>query len=150
MKKTKLGSITNNIVYVEPNYTNSLEQYDTNGLNTYEFTPQLEDYSIFVNLEVETRGRNVQTSKTSNNRKLILSFVTNTDGTSAINFMQGSKIPVGENGATINSLTTNYTDIFISDLKQKEPSTELFGIRSINIAYNAYMVPEVTIDFGIL
>ena len=146
-KKTRIGKIENNIIYVEPNYNNSLEEYDVNGLNTYEFIPGLEDYSIFVNLEVETRGRNVQSSKSSNNKKLILSFISNTDGTSAVNFMQGTKIPIGENGATINSLTTNYTDIFLGDLKKNGPSTETFGIESIDISYNNYMVPEVTIEF---
>lgn len=146
-KKTRVGKIENNIVYVEPNYNNSVEEYDVNGLNTYEFAPALEDYSIFVNLEVETRGRNVQSSKSSNNKKLILSFISNTDGTSAVNFMQGTKIPIGENGATINSLTTNYTDMFLGDLKKYGPSTETFGIESIDISYNSYMVPEVTIEF---
>ena len=147
MKRTRVGSIVNNIIYVEPNYINSTEEYDTNGLNTYEFAPPLEDYSIFVNLEVETRGRNVQSSKSSNNKKLILSFISNTDGSSAVNFMQGSKIPIGEKGATLNSLTTNYTDIFLGDLKRNGPSTETFGIESIDISYNSYMVPEVTIEF---
>jgi len=147
MKRTKVGNIENNIIYVEPNYVFSTEEYGINGLNTYEFAPPLEDYSIFVNLEVEVRGRNVQSSKSSNNRKLILSFVTNTDGSSAVNFMQGSKIPIGEKGASINSLTTNYTDIFLGDLKRNGPSTETFGIQSIDISYNSYMVPEVTIEF---
>lgn len=145
-KRTRVCNVENNIIYVEPNYINSVEEYDVNGLNTHEFIPALEDYSIFVNLEVETRGRNVQSSKSSNNRKLILSFISNTDGTSAVNFMQGSKIPIGEK-ATINSLTTNYTDIYLGDLKKNGPSTETFGIQSIDISYNSYMVPEVTIEF---
>ena len=147
MKRTAVKNIENNIIYVEPNYINSTEEYDVNGLNVYEYIPPLEDYSIFVNLEVETRGRNVQSSKSSNGKKLILSFVTHTDGTSSVNFMQGSKIPIGDSGATINSLTTNYTDIYLGDLKKNGPSTELFGIKSIDIAYNSYMVPEVTIEF---
>ena len=49
MKRTKIGSIENNIIYVEPNYIYSTEEYGVNGLNTYEFAPPLEDYSIFVN-----------------------------------------------------------------------------------------------------
>ena len=147
MNRTKVADIKNNIVYVEPNYIDSVEEYGANGLNTYEFAPPLEDYSIFVNLEVETRGRTVQSSKSSGGKKYILSFVSSTDGSSSVNFMQGSKIPIGENGATINSLTTNYTDIFLRDLKQTGPSTETFGIESIDVAYNSYMVPEVTIEF---
>jgi hypothetical protein len=147
-KRTKLSNLQNNIVYVEPNYVStSLSEYGVNGLNTYELTPDLEDYSIFVNLEVEIRGRNVQSSKSATGKRLVLSFISNTDGTSSVNFMQGSKIPIGDNGATMNSLTTNYTDIFLSDIKKNGPSSELFGIESIDIAYNNYMVPEVTIEF---
>ena len=119
MKRTIEKSIVNNIVYVEPNYVNSIEGYNENGLNTYEFAPSLEDYCLYVNLEVETRGRNIQSSKTSNGKKLVLSFVSHTDGKSSINFMQGSKIPLGDGKTSINSLTTNYTDIFLSDLKNK-------------------------------
>jgi len=147
MGKTRVGRIENNIVYVEPNYINSVEEYDANGLNTYEFTPPLEDYCVFVNLEVETRGRNVQTSKSSNGKTMVLSYMTKLDGDSSINFMQGSKVPIGESGVTMNSLTTNYTDIYLGDLKKNGPSTEMFGINSIDIAYNSYMVPEVTIEF---
>lgn len=147
MGKTKVGRIENNIVYVEPNYVNSMEEYDVNGLNTYEFTPGLEDYCVFVNLEVETRGRNVQTNKSSNGKTMVLSYMTKLDGDSSINFMQGSKIPLGEENAHLNSLTTKYTDIYLGDLKKNGPSTEMFGINSIDIAYNSYMVPEVTIEF---
>ena len=51
MKRTVTRNVENNIIYVEPNYVNSTEQYDTRGLNTYEFAPPLEDYSIFVTLK---------------------------------------------------------------------------------------------------
>ena len=147
MKRTIEKSIVNNIVYVEPNYVNSIEGYNANGLNTYEFAPSLEDYCLYVNLEVETRGRNIQSSKTANGKKLVLSFVSHTDGKSSINFMQGSKIPLGDGKTSINSLTTNYTDIFLGDLKNNGPQMETFGIKSIDIAYNNYMVPEITIEF---
>ena len=137
MGRTKVQDIVNNVIYVEPNYTNSTEEIGANGLNTYEFTPPLEDYSIYVNLEVEVRGREVQSSKSAGNTTLVMSYVSTTDGKSTVNFMQGSKIPIGDNGASINSLTTNYTDIFIKDLKRREPTTEMFGIKSIDISYNS-------------
>lgn len=146
-KRTSVKQIVNNIIYVEPNYVHSSDEYGVGGLNTYELTPPLEDYSIFVNLEVEVRGRNVQSTKTANNKKLIMSYVTKTDGSSNVNFMQGSKIPIGDDKASINALTTNYTDLFLGDLKKNGPSTEMFGIQSIDISYNNYMVPEVTIEF---
>jgi hypothetical protein len=52
MGKTNLKQIVNNVVYVEPNYINSMEEYGVNGLNTFEFAPALEDYCLYVNLEV--------------------------------------------------------------------------------------------------
>ena len=132
---------TNNIVYVEPNYNNSTDQYGSNGLNTYEFIPDLEDYSIFVNLEVETIGRTIETG----NKVYKFSYVSKGDGES-VNLMSGSKIRTTD-GSVINSLTTNYTDAHISDLKKVGASPELFGINYIDIAYNNFMVPEVTIEF---
>ena len=132
---------TNNIVYVEPNYNYSTSQYDSNGLNTYEFIPDLEDYSIFVNLEIETIGRTLQTG----NKVYKFSYVSKGDGES-VNLMSGTKINTTD-GGTINSLTTNYTDIHMSDLKNTGASPELFGINYIDIAYNNFMVPEVTIEF---
>ena len=147
MGKTKVQEIVNNVIYVEPNYLNSVEQTDVNGLNTYEFAPPLEDYSIFVNLEVEIRGREVQSSKSAGNSTLVMSYQTSIDGKSTINFMQGSKIPLGDSDVTMNSLTTNYTDIFLKDLKEKGPTTEMFGISSIDISFNSYFTPQVTIEF---
>lgn len=132
---------TNNIVYVEPNYNNSTDQYGSNGLNTYEFIPDLEDYSIFVNLEVETIGRTIE----KGNKVYKFSYVSKGDGES-VNLMSGSKICTTD-GRVINSLTTNYTDTHISDLKKLGASPELFGINYIDIAYNNFMVPEVTIEF---
>ena len=35
----------NNVLYVEPNYLNSLNMIGSNGVETYEVTPDLEDYS---------------------------------------------------------------------------------------------------------
>ena len=139
----------NNIVYVEPNYTYSTDMRGTNGINTYEFIPPAEDYSIYVNLNVEIRGRTIRTKEDVNT--LSLSYETDISGKTKINILQGTKIPINRNGAKnkdyVNYLTTNYTDIFLGDLKKKGPSIETFGISSIDLSYNNYMVPEVTIEF---
>ena len=134
-------SQTNNIVYVEPNYTNSVSEYGQTGLEVFEFTPDLEDYSIFVNLEIETVGRTIQTG----NKVYRFSYVSK-NGSEGVNLMGGSKIKTSD-GGVINSLTTNWTDAHISDLKEVGASPELFGINYIDIAYNSFMVPEVTIEF---
>ncbi len=134
-------SQTNNIVYVEPNYTNSVSEYGQTGLEVFEFAPDLEDYSIFVNLEIETVGRTIQTG----NKVYRFSYVSK-NGSEGVNLMGGSKIKTSD-GGVINSLTTNWTDAHISDLKEVGASPELFGINYIDIAYNHFMVPEVTIEF---
>lgn len=139
--KTIISS-TNNINYVEPNYTNSLSEYGSHGLDVYEFAPDLEDYSIFVNLEIETVGRTIQTG----DKVYKFSYVSKKGGES-VNLMGGSKIKTSD-GKIINSLTTNWTDTHISDLKQVGASAELFGINSIDIEFNSFMVPQVTIDFS--
>jgi hypothetical protein len=132
---------TNNIVYVEPNYTNSVNEYGVHGLEAYEFAPDLEDYSIFVNLEVETVGRTIQTG----NKVYRFSYVSKNGGES-VNLMGGSKIYTSD-GNYMNTLTTNWTDYHISNLRNEGASPELFGINYIDIAYNHFMVPEVTIEF---
>ena len=139
--KTIISS-TNNINYVEPNYTNSLSEYGSHGLDVYEFEPDLEDYSIFVNLEIETVGRTIQTGDKVHK----FTWVSKKGGES-VNLMGGSKIKASD-GKIINSLTTNWTDTHISDLKQVGASAELFGINSIDIEFNSFMVPQVTIEFS--
>ena len=131
----------NNVLYVEPNYIHSTEMYGARGLETYEMSPDLEDYSIFVNLEVELVGRTINAL----NNKFVLSYVSSGDK-ETINLMQGSKIPTSD-GDYINSLTTNYTDLHLREMKSVGASPELFGISSIDIAYRNYTVPEVTIEF---
>lgn len=131
---------SNNIVYVEPNYNGSVDGH--------EVAPQLEDYSIFINLEVEVKGRNIRSRASSDDNKIIMSWVSNGSSTNnnIVNLMQGSKIPLHD-GTSTYSLTTNYTDVFIKDLKKVGGNSEMFGISSVDIAYNNYMVPEVTIQF---
>lgn len=131
----------NNVLYVEPNYTHSFEANGTHGLETYEMIPDLEDYSIFVNLEVEILGRTINAT----NNTLVLSY-TSYGNKETINLMQGSKVPIGD-GNYINSLTTNYTDLHLREMKSIGASPELFGISSIDISYRNYTVPEVTIEF---
>ena len=135
----------NKILYVEPNYTGAKYQYGSSGVEATEIAPALEDYSMYVNLEVEVKGRVLQANGTTNTKTIIMSWESGSRG-DTVNFMQGTKLPIG-NGKYINSFTTDYTNATITDLRQTKGSTEMFGISSIDIAYNNYMVPEVTIEF---
>ena len=131
----------NNIIYVEPNFNYSSEEYDTNGLNTYQFIPPTEDYCIYVNLEVEIKKRKINVSNESN-EKIVLSW-DSTPERSKVKFMQGTEMPGGT-----RYFTTDYTDTFLKDIKLKGPTTEMFGISSIDISYNNYMQPVVKKEEG--
>lgn len=149
MARTVIKNDINNIIYVEPNYTfTGKEEYDVNGLNTYEFAPNLEDYSIYLNLEVELKGREISANNTAGNKKIVLSWHSTSDSTTGttLNFFQGSRIPTG-NGSYVNALTTNYTNATYGAFKEETPSTEMFGIKSVDISYRSYMTPDVTIEF---
>lgn len=146
--------------YVEPNYNESMPMYGPHGLHSYEFENPMEDYCIYVNLKVEVRGRSIRTDYTgANNQVFSLNYVAE-QGNQYINFMQGTKYPDAAHNVNgkkdVYSLTTDYDKhLFFNDLvKAKgdgkvdtDASNELFGINSIDIQYNNYMVPEITIKF---
>ena len=103
-----------------------------------------EDYSIYVDLMVITKGKTVTSSKSGKEDVIVMEWVA--EGTSdKVNLMGGSSIKF--DGGEVRSLTTNYTNTFLSDLRKGEVTTEMFGIESINIDFNSYYVPQVSIQF---
>ena len=140
--------------YIEPNYTlDSFETMDNEGKSMVEMPYPLEDYCIYVSLSAEIRGRSI---RLMNNRNLKVEFLTKPDGAQTVNWLQGTdfsdKIDDKVKSANVNYryLTSNYTDIFIDDTFKgsDNPSTaEWFGIDSVDISFNNYMVPEITIVF---
>lgn len=147
---------SSNIMYVEPNYL-SAQFNSTNNINEdviTDMTPNLEDYCIFVNLEVEDTdtfdGYTKQGNKTISLQARI-NKTENSDNTISTSILKGTKIRLTNsltNEVTYeNSLTTNayeystYTDVVNGG------SNECIGIKSIDITYNNYMVPEVVINF---
>ena len=131
------------INYVEPNYTTSYTTIGSHGVHSNEMLNNLEDYSTFVNLSVEVRGRTINVTESEDNHTYIINWESQ-QGKDKISFLQGSTID-GIN-KTSNVLTTDYTNVFFDDVQEK-PSTELFGIESIDIEYNNMMVPQVTMKF---
>lgn len=151
-----------NVHYVEPNFVYDFTEETSTDNNKHEQAPDLGDYCIALDMEVEISGRNSEVSQTLDSKKvIIMSWKQDTKG-STIGFLEGTKIykniedrpslsemkngNYGKVGSYINSLTTNYTDIFYTDLKDYG-TTEMFGIESVDIQYNNFMVPEVTIRF---
>lgn len=108
-----------------------------------QYAPNLEDFSIVVDLEVEKGFRN--NSVTQRNEKYVLSWKTNT-GTQGFN--SGTEIPFnGNEELSVRYLTSDGIDYTYNEIKNGKRTSEMFGIESINIQYQNYHVPEVTIKF---
>lgn len=135
----------NKVLYIEPNAIDDTTKYTT-AAGSVTKAPSLEDYCIVVDLEVEIKGRTYNSSKNGNSKNLTMEWQSRNSG-QTVRFMEGSKIYTDSSKSSyVNSLTTNYTDIFLKDV-EKQGTAEMFGINSIDISYNNFMVPEVTIQF---
>lgn len=148
------------VIYVEPNSMDSNTMLS--GATSFEKAPSLEDYCIALNLEVEVCSRN-RTSNDVQSEVLIVSWDNKND---KVSFMGGTKIGgyhYGEaNGAPTrksrldpngihkdsiyNALTTYYADMYVGDLVDYG-TTEMVGIKSVNIEYLKSCVPTITIQF---
>lgn len=136
------------VLYVEPNYIGSdrAEGFGVENSDIITYQMPLEDYCIYVDLRVEIYGRGMGTSTNPNRKTYVLQWRSNEDK-SEVSFLSGSEIHLeGDSETSVNYLTTNYTDTYLYDLKGGQ-TNELFGISSIDIKYNQYFVPEVTIQF---
>lgn len=135
------------INYIEPNLIYKIT--DDNG-NVFEQTPNLEDYCITVNLGVTlfNRKSGVKSIEGLTKTRYLLSW-NGYEG--SVNFMRGSQLFFDETKTDhINSLTTDYADFYYDDLvnnSDKLATTEMFGIESIDINYDNYYVPQVTVKF---
>lgn len=151
--------------YVEPNisavkngYENVMDEYGNSVLKSVDWTPEgddfnrsprLEDYSMMVNLEVEVCPRiNIAQGEKTAKDVLIMSFKTANNGSaSTVNFMGGTKINCNDsNNTSINYLTTNYANMYVGDLINYG-TTEMIGIKSIDIEYQKSCVPNIKIKF---
>lgn len=131
----------------DANYNGRFENWKYD--DDYARTPKLEDYSITLNLEVELCSRkNICKNETVTKDVLILSFTTNnSNGSSVVNFMGGTKIECHDKeNHSINFLTTNYADMYVGDLIHYG-TTEMIGIKSVDIEYQKSCVPIINIKF---
>ena len=136
------------VLYVEPNYNTNAEE----KINTPYYVHDMEDYCIYVDLEVEIFDRNIEGLNGSHT--LLFSWKTNKDGNETASFLSGSKIRYGGKDGdkgfqvlTTNFLNTHYDDVVEANTEKQSQNPELFGIKSIDIDYNNYAVPQVQIVF---
>ena len=131
------------VLYVEPNWTNAdIDATNQSSPSTSVSLRQqaLEDFCIYVNLEVEKKGRMVTAAGGQEGTTYVLRWTNSEKDGDRVSFMQGRKIKT-ENSGEINSLTTNYTT-YLTDIKDGDETVEMFGISSIDINYDKYMVPK--------
>ena len=155
-----MASNHSSVNYVEPNINSSASfaMIGKNGKQViepwkvedyFERAPRLEDYSIYFNLEVEICSReNISSNKTIASDVLILSYHTKpNESASTVNFMGGTKVKCGdENNTSMQYLTTNYADMYVGDLIDYG-TTEMIGVKSVDIEYQNSCVPIITVKF---
>lgn len=146
MNDNKQHAHNANVLYYEPNYTpNVYAKTNEQELGMVPLSPDLSDYCIFVNLEVQIPERPICGQVTNSNNTLILNYSSYKNAKSHVSFHQGTTLH-SDNGNYLTSLPSElgtFTDI----KAENETSAEMFGINSININYDNYLVPIITIQF---
>ena len=121
------------IRYIDPNFSSKDSEYRTDKFDgTFNITQPYEDYCISVDLLVE-RPQRIKYGKTHDKSATVV----NERSDSTISFFSGD----GEH------LTTSPGTTIYSDILNNKDTKESLGITNINITYNSYFYPEVTIKF---
>lgn len=115
--------------YVEPNI-------DENG---NDFPVKLEDLSIYVDLTVDVKSRFEDTSQ-----DVLYKISWLVDETNSASFLAGKKLNASSDETV---LTTYYTEITYNDGKNGM-IVEGLGMTSINIDYDSWYMPYITINFS--
>ena len=121
------------ISYIEPNDILEEQMYGKND-TSFNITYPYENYNISVDLIVCRQKRFGSVVDNDNNE---YKSTSNKDET--ISFFNGKNDYLNDRPGTLI-----YRDIMNSDI---DGSRESLGINSINITYNSYFIPEVTINF---
>jgi LysM repeat protein len=137
--------------YVEPNLSQLANDWKVD--NDLPRTPRLEDYCMMLNIEVEVFKRdNAMTSSSDNdgdgNQIYFMSARKLTPSSDfVVSFMGGTKVKCHDkNNRTVPYLTTHYADMTTDDLYDYG-TTEMIGIKSVDIEYQSSCVPIITINF---
>lgn len=131
-----------NVIYYEPNYTHSFS--NGNGERVM-MPPPLENYCVIADLEVAIPSRPIHGTPKHNDVSYVIRYASSMDGNNSVSFFQGKTFA----DVDASFLTTEPTEFgtFADINKTNGTTTEMFGINSIDIEYNNYTVPIVTIKF---
>lgn len=131
-----------NVIYYEPNYTHSFS--NGNGERVM-MPPPLENYCVIADLEVAIPSRPIHGIPKHNDVSYVIRYASSMDGNNSVSFFRGKTFA----DVDASFLTTEPTEFgtFADINKTNGTTTEMFGINSIDIEYNNYTVPIVTIKF---
>ena len=149
------------IIYVEPN--DVFDKEAENAQQGLSLTPKYEDFCISFNLIIEafTRFKTDATSNgiggNGNTQKFSIQCgLTKEDmykrRTSVLQGNRGNNVLVNEDGSygysdsNYNYLTTYYTDLTFDSYKDKT-QIEGLGVESVQVSYESWYTPTVTIKF---
>lgn len=145
------------VKYVEPNYVFDELAYAAGDGERHDRAPDLEDYCIALDIvvEISSKQKALRDEMSSDNKVIIMSYKDNSKGKTSVSFMSGTRIGgykknnEGEYSPKLrgeNVLTSYYADMYVTDLVDYG-TTELLGIKSVNVEYNSTCVPIVSIKF---
>ena len=126
--------------YVEPNDINAFE---VDG-NRYSKIPSLENYCISMNIEAEVTNRSESYSEGTGKSVIVLSWNSTKDNKSSVNFMSGTRI-MRDDLTQPQFLTTDPYDMYTDDIINHGTS-EMVGIKSVNVEYAMNCVPVITVQ----
>ena len=143
--------------YVEPNYTNYSQNeklvttndgksIHTNQIELYEKAPSLEDFCIVVDLQVEIPHKQIGKSVVGDKTYCFTWISKPEDGKDSASFFEGKTVK-NSNSTERSYLSTSPYDINTLTDVANNGTNECFGINSITIEYNNYMIPEINIEF---
>lgn len=145
-----------NVLYVEPNYTWDKSKIGTTS-DYKEVAPSLEDMCIVVDLEVEIPSKSYNATQSSDNVTYGFQWTVPNNGKKPnVTFFQGTHFKYtdskGKSFVSTNAYDyATYEDVLKINTTENgleyNSTSELFGINSIDIEYNNYMVPVITIKF---
>ena len=145
-----------NIIYVEPghwinkNNANDMRYgmyigNEENSMDYIEFAPDIQDYCVTVDLQVVVPKTTYGVD--DGNETYVMRFTSsNNSNSSDISFFSGTKHTF-DNVEIVDLSTSPYDCMTYQDVISGADTKELFGINSIDIEYNNYAVPVVTINF---
>lgn len=103
----------------------------------------LEDLSVYAELRVSFN----QTKTVKENDYILQMKISKDGGNNLVSLYSGANDYDGDGDKNIFLTTSSYSNYTYKDIVGSNPTSELFGVETIDVSYNSFVVPEVTIKF---